>query len=195
MGPQLPRGPRSWLGRLPGGSPDPHPAFAASGRLRLVVLPEDRLQMKWRESEGSSLGYLVQVKPRAGRGPRLPSARTDGDHGQHGGRWARLLATLPPSSPTAPLTRGGCGRRAGPVESPPPYPRAWRTQKVLAHLEETRIDPFYFLCSPLKLPKKPGVFFLTLLFKHVNQPVFSLPPSFSCLPLSNKLICFPGVSK
>ncbi|XP_032460433.1 collagen alpha-1(XX) chain [Phocoena sinus] len=38
----------------------------ASGRLRLVVLPEDRLQMKWRESEGSSLGYLVQVKPRAG---------------------------------------------------------------------------------------------------------------------------------
>ncbi|KAF4023430.1 hypothetical protein G4228_015042 [Cervus hanglu yarkandensis] len=38
----------------------------ASGRLRLAVLPEDRLQMKWRESEGSSLGYLVQVKPRAG---------------------------------------------------------------------------------------------------------------------------------
>ncbi|KAI4538288.1 hypothetical protein MG293_011691 [Ovis ammon polii] len=38
----------------------------ASGRLRLTVLPEDRLQMKWRESEGSSLGYLVQVKPRAG---------------------------------------------------------------------------------------------------------------------------------
>uniref|UniRef100_A0A8C6AKG1 Collagen alpha-1(XX) chain n=1 Tax=Monodon monoceros TaxID=40151 RepID=A0A8C6AKG1_MONMO len=66
MGPQLPRGPHSWLGRLPGGSPDPRPAFAASGRLRLVVLPEDRLQMKWRESEGSSLGYLVQVKPRAG---------------------------------------------------------------------------------------------------------------------------------
>ncbi|XP_047626608.1 collagen alpha-1(XX) chain isoform X3 [Phacochoerus africanus] len=38
----------------------------ASGRLRLAVLPEDRLQMKWRESEGSSLGYLVQVKPMAG---------------------------------------------------------------------------------------------------------------------------------
>ncbi|XP_057385738.1 collagen alpha-1(XX) chain [Balaenoptera acutorostrata] len=38
----------------------------AGGRLRLAVLPEDRLQMKWRESEGSSLGYLVQVKPRAG---------------------------------------------------------------------------------------------------------------------------------
>uniref|UniRef100_A0A8C0D4Z7 Collagen alpha-1(XX) chain n=1 Tax=Balaenoptera musculus TaxID=9771 RepID=A0A8C0D4Z7_BALMU len=34
--------------------------------LGLAVLPEDRLQMKWRESEGSSLGYLVQVKPRAG---------------------------------------------------------------------------------------------------------------------------------
>uniref|UniRef100_A0A8C3YLD2 Collagen type XX alpha 1 chain n=1 Tax=Catagonus wagneri TaxID=51154 RepID=A0A8C3YLD2_9CETA len=38
----------------------------SSGRLRLTVLPEDRLQMKWRESEGSSLGYLVQVKPMAG---------------------------------------------------------------------------------------------------------------------------------
>uniref|UniRef100_A0A667H6L6 Collagen alpha-1(XX) chain n=1 Tax=Lynx canadensis TaxID=61383 RepID=A0A667H6L6_LYNCA len=36
------------------------------GRLRLAVLPEDRLQMKWSESEGSSLGYLVQVKPMAG---------------------------------------------------------------------------------------------------------------------------------
>ncbi|KAM9589757.1 LOW QUALITY PROTEIN: collagen alpha-1(XX) chain [Trichechus inunguis] len=33
--------------------------------LRLAVLPEDRLQMKWREVEGSSLGYLVQVKPMA----------------------------------------------------------------------------------------------------------------------------------
>ncbi|XP_037589823.1 collagen alpha-1(XX) chain isoform X2 [Cebus imitator] len=38
----------------------------ASGRLRLAVLPEDQLQMKWRESEGSGLGYLVQVKPMAG---------------------------------------------------------------------------------------------------------------------------------
>uniref|UniRef100_A0A671FMT5 Collagen type XX alpha 1 chain n=1 Tax=Rhinolophus ferrumequinum TaxID=59479 RepID=A0A671FMT5_RHIFE len=38
----------------------------ASGRLRLTVLPEDRLQMKWRESDGSGLGYLVQVKPMAG---------------------------------------------------------------------------------------------------------------------------------
>ncbi|XP_050999941.1 collagen alpha-1(XX) chain isoform X2 [Acomys russatus] len=37
-----------------------------SGRLRLVVLPEDQLQMKWRETEGSGLGYLVQVTPMAG---------------------------------------------------------------------------------------------------------------------------------
>lgn len=139
MGPQPPRDPHSWLGRLPRGSPDPRPAFAASGHLRLAVLPEDRLQMKWRESEGSSLGYLVQVKPRAGRGPRLPSARTDGGHGGHGARRARLLATLPPSSPPAPLTRGSWGRRAGPLKSPPPYPRAWRTQEALTHLEETGI--------------------------------------------------------
>ncbi|KAL0595826.1 Collagen alpha-1 chain [Plecturocebus cupreus] len=38
----------------------------AGGGLRLAVLPEDQLQMKWRESEGSGLGYLVQVKPMAG---------------------------------------------------------------------------------------------------------------------------------
>ncbi|XP_072591481.1 collagen alpha-1(XX) chain isoform X2 [Vulpes vulpes] len=50
-----------WLGAALGLGQGP-----ASGRLRLAVLPEDRLQMKWRESEGSSLGYLVQVKPMAG---------------------------------------------------------------------------------------------------------------------------------
>ncbi|XP_053783376.1 collagen alpha-1(XX) chain [Desmodus rotundus] len=38
----------------------------ASGHLWLAVLPEDRLQMKWAESEGPGLGYLVQVKPMAG---------------------------------------------------------------------------------------------------------------------------------
>ncbi|CAH6776643.1 Col20a1 [Phodopus roborovskii] len=37
-----------------------------SGRLRLAVLPEDQLQMKWREAEGNGLGYLVQVTPMAG---------------------------------------------------------------------------------------------------------------------------------
>ncbi|XP_033622883.1 collagen alpha-1(XX) chain isoform X14 [Fukomys damarensis] len=36
------------------------------GRLKLAVLPEDRLQMKWREPQGGGLGYLVQVKPIAG---------------------------------------------------------------------------------------------------------------------------------
>ncbi|XP_036915733.1 collagen alpha-1(XX) chain [Sturnira hondurensis] len=38
----------------------------AGGRLWLAVLPEDRLQMKWAESERPGLGYLVQVKPVAG---------------------------------------------------------------------------------------------------------------------------------
>ncbi|XP_034497453.1 collagen alpha-1(XX) chain [Ailuropoda melanoleuca] len=38
----------------------------AGSHLRLAVLPEDRLQMKWSGSEGSSLGYLLQVKPMAG---------------------------------------------------------------------------------------------------------------------------------
>ncbi|XP_070103361.1 collagen alpha-1(XX) chain [Equus caballus] len=49
-------------------SPCPSPCAPAPGssRLRLSVLPEDRLQMKWRASEGGGLGYLVQVKPVAG---------------------------------------------------------------------------------------------------------------------------------
>ncbi|XP_054247953.1 collagen alpha-1(XX) chain [Indicator indicator] len=37
-----------------------------SGRLKLTVLSEDRLQMKWKESEGSINGYKVRIKPMAG---------------------------------------------------------------------------------------------------------------------------------
>ncbi|XP_056403860.1 collagen alpha-1(XX) chain [Hyla sarda] len=37
-----------------------------SRRLRLLVLAEDRLQMKWREAEGLSNGYKVLVKPLTG---------------------------------------------------------------------------------------------------------------------------------
>ncbi|XP_068120137.1 collagen alpha-1(XX) chain [Hyperolius riggenbachi] len=37
-----------------------------SGRLRLAVLAEDRLQMKWKEAEGTSGGYKVLVKPVTG---------------------------------------------------------------------------------------------------------------------------------
>lgn len=47
-------------------SPNSDPVLTVSGRLRLAVLPEDQLQMKWRETEGSGLGYLVQVTPMAG---------------------------------------------------------------------------------------------------------------------------------
>ncbi|XP_045689068.1 collagen alpha-1(XX) chain [Phyllostomus hastatus] len=50
-----------WLGAVLGLS-----RGQASGRLWLAVLPEDRLQMKWAESERPGLGYLVQVKPMAG---------------------------------------------------------------------------------------------------------------------------------
>lgn len=35
------------------------------------MLPEDRLQMKWREPRGGGLGYLVQVTPTAGKAPGL----------------------------------------------------------------------------------------------------------------------------
>ncbi|KAM6147533.1 collagen alpha-1(XX) chain [Erethizon dorsatum] len=50
-----------WLGAILA-----HGQGQGGGRLRLAVLPEDRLQMKWRESRGGGLGYLVQVKPMAG---------------------------------------------------------------------------------------------------------------------------------
>ncbi|XP_072852842.2 collagen alpha-1(XX) chain [Pogona vitticeps] len=37
-----------------------------SNRLKLTVLSEDRLQMKWKETEGNTSGYKVRVKPMAG---------------------------------------------------------------------------------------------------------------------------------
>ncbi|XP_039092869.1 collagen alpha-1(XX) chain [Hyaena hyaena] len=67
---------RTAAGHVPGSLVGPSHSMASpplqgcvdseSSRLRLAVLPEDRLQMKWWESEGNSLGYLVQVKPMAG---------------------------------------------------------------------------------------------------------------------------------
>ncbi|KAJ6665735.1 hypothetical protein lerEdw1_002105 [Lerista edwardsae] len=39
-----------------------------SNRLKLTVLSEDRLQMKWKEAEGNTNGYKVSVKPMAGTG-------------------------------------------------------------------------------------------------------------------------------
>lgn len=47
--------------RTPRGSSSP-----GSGRLKLTVLSEDRLQMKWKETEGNINGYKVRVKPMAG---------------------------------------------------------------------------------------------------------------------------------
>ncbi|XP_069099301.1 collagen alpha-1(XX) chain [Pleurodeles waltl] len=37
-----------------------------TSRLKLTVLSEDRLQMKWKETEGNMNGYKVRVKPMAG---------------------------------------------------------------------------------------------------------------------------------
>eukprot|EP00062_Callorhinchus_milii_P002746 gi/632939945/ref/XP_007883673.1/ PREDICTED: collagen alpha-1(XX) chain [Callorhinchus milii] len=36
------------------------------GKLKLTVLSEDRLQMKWKEADGNKQGYKVRVKPSAG---------------------------------------------------------------------------------------------------------------------------------
>lgn len=48
--------------------PNPHTAsyFETSGRLKLTVLSEDRLQMKWKEAEGPVQGYKVRVRPISG---------------------------------------------------------------------------------------------------------------------------------
>lgn len=51
----------SLTARTPRGSSSP-----GSGRLKLTVLSEDRLQMKWKETEGNINGYKVRVKPMAG---------------------------------------------------------------------------------------------------------------------------------
>lgn len=42
------------------------------------MLPEDQLQIKWTESEGVGLGYLVQVKPMAGMALHLPTRCEEG---------------------------------------------------------------------------------------------------------------------
>lgn len=53
--------PHSTLGWSRGQSRRPCPVSPVSGRVRLAVLPEDGLQMKWKGSEGNSLRYLAQV--------------------------------------------------------------------------------------------------------------------------------------
>uniref|UniRef100_A0A8C0G1B8 Collagen alpha-1(XX) chain n=1 Tax=Chelonoidis abingdonii TaxID=106734 RepID=A0A8C0G1B8_CHEAB len=40
--------------------------LSGPNRLKLTVFSEDRLQMKWKETEGNTNGYKVQVKPMAG---------------------------------------------------------------------------------------------------------------------------------
>ncbi|XP_033942109.1 collagen alpha-1(XX) chain-like [Pseudochaenichthys georgianus] len=39
------------------------PGVYGQGRLKLTVLSEDRLQMKWKEADGPVQGYKVRVKP------------------------------------------------------------------------------------------------------------------------------------
>ena len=41
-----------------------------AGRLKLTVLSEDRLQMKWREADGPVQGYKVRVRPISGENMR-----------------------------------------------------------------------------------------------------------------------------
>lgn len=44
-----------------------HLLNAFAGRLKLTVLSEDRLQMKWKEAEGPVQGYKVRVRPITGQ--------------------------------------------------------------------------------------------------------------------------------
>uniref|UniRef100_A0A674I1D0 Collagen alpha-1(XX) chain n=1 Tax=Terrapene triunguis TaxID=2587831 RepID=A0A674I1D0_9SAUR len=58
-------------GLLATGASGPNPSDVSAfppgpNRLKLTVLSEDRLQMKWKETEGNTNGYKVQVKPMAG---------------------------------------------------------------------------------------------------------------------------------
>lgn len=79
--------------RLPGGT---------QGRVKLMVLSEDRLQIKWKEADGPVQGYKVHV--RALSGETLPSAgswvsRADAHHGvgvlpTFTLAWAALMVTL-----------------------------------------------------------------------------------------------------
>jgi hypothetical protein len=67
--------------------------------------------MKWRESEGSGLGYLVQVKPMSGKGPAphssaFLSARTGHTDGQHMVTVLHSSQQLPSVVPSSML----CGR-------------------------------------------------------------------------------------
>uniref|UniRef100_A0A8C7MSH0 Uncharacterized protein n=1 Tax=Oncorhynchus kisutch TaxID=8019 RepID=A0A8C7MSH0_ONCKI len=49
-----------------------------AGRLKLTVLSQDRLQMKWKEAEGPVQGYKVRVKPISGEPPELMLTTTRG---------------------------------------------------------------------------------------------------------------------
>lgn len=42
------------------------PVFMCKGRLKLTVLSEDRLQMKWKEADGPVQGYKVRVRSISG---------------------------------------------------------------------------------------------------------------------------------
>ena len=111
-----------WGGHRGGSVLTTRPASPASGHLRLAVLPEDRLQMKWRESEGSSLGYLVQVKPKAGRDPPSPLCGPTANTTRRSLCW--LPSALPSLLAVSPLAQGGCGGRTGPYV-PTVCPHTW----------------------------------------------------------------------
>lgn len=78
---------RGWGGGSGGGLcvPDvfflhPHAAagFHTSGRLKLTVLSEERLQIKWKEADGPVQGYKVRVRPISGEtaGPDLAGSQS-----------------------------------------------------------------------------------------------------------------------
>lgn len=97
------------------------PVSPASGRVRLAVLPEDQLQMDWKESGGGGLGYLVQVKPRAGKewGARCPPPcahppRTGGPAPQE----HRRGLSLPTAAPWAGVCTGAPPRLLEQRKSP-----------------------------------------------------------------------------
>uniref|UniRef100_A0A8D2ASB4 Collagen alpha-1(XX) chain n=1 Tax=Sciurus vulgaris TaxID=55149 RepID=A0A8D2ASB4_SCIVU len=132
----------------------PSPAVV-SGHLKLAVLPEDRLQMKWRESEGSGLGYLVQVKPMAGDleqevmlTTKIPKATVGGLSPSKG--YTLQIFKLTGSGPVLLVRREFVSKSSGTWVCTPAHsmmPRAARRPHPALHLPPSLAGP-QFRCTP-----------------------------------------------
>lgn len=108
-------GPPQLVGRSQGGSVlDRLSCFPSEWPEAGQCCLEDRAANEVESQRGAASATWVQVKPRAGRGLRLPPVRTDGEHalstcGHSAGLWAPALPLT-----VSPLAQGGCEGEQGP---------------------------------------------------------------------------------